>query len=89
MTQIFQWTPLWFRIGCTAFLQHIGGIHSGTAVSGIAWFIFIVVRHFQNHVAQHIPKVILGWGVITVSTCFIAMLAAAPWIRANHHKCVT
>ncbi len=86
MVSWLQWTPLWVRIFWTGFLQHIGGIHAGSAASGVAWFIFIVVRSFQNHVAKHTPKIVLGWGVITVATCAITMFAAAPWIRANHHK---
>ncbi|PSR81910.1 hypothetical protein PHLCEN_2v6205 [Hermanssonia centrifuga] len=87
IVKVFQkWTPLWVRIFWTGFLQHIGGIHAGSAASGVAWFIFIVVRSFQNHVAKHTPKIVLGWGVITVATCAITMFAAAPWIRANHHN---
>ena len=81
-----QWTPLSFRIGLTAFLQHIGGIHSGCAASGVAWFIFAVVRNFQHHAVNHIPKVVLAWGVITVSFTGLTMIAAAPWIRHYHHK---
>ncbi len=29
-------SPLWLRLGITSVLQHIGGIHSGCAVSGSA-----------------------------------------------------
>ncbi|KAJ3536261.1 hypothetical protein NM688_g6862 [Phlebia brevispora] len=87
VVKLFQkWTPLWFRIAWTAFLQHIGGIHSGSAASGVAWFIFAVVRNFQNHAHKHIPKAVLGWGVITVSFVGITMIAAFPWIRAIHHN---
>lgn len=76
------------RIFWTGFLQHIGGIHSGSAASGVAWFIFIVVRNFQNHATKHTPKAVLAWGVITVAVCALTMLSAAPWIRAHHHKYV-
>ena len=76
------------RIFWTGFLQHVGGIHSGCAASGIAWFIFLVVRAFQTHVAKHTPKAVLGWGVITVSVCFLTMISATPWIRLRHHKYV-
>lgn len=37
-----QWAPLWFRLGCTSVLQHLGGIHSGCATSGFFWLIFKV-----------------------------------------------
>ncbi len=79
-------TPLWIRIFWTGFLQHIGGIHSGCAASGIAWFIFTVVRAFQHHVEKHTPKVVLAWGIIGIVVTVVTMIAAAPWIRANHHK---
>ena len=81
-----QWTPLWFRIFWTAFLQHIGGIHSGCATASLAWFIFVLVRGFQNHVALHTPKVVLAWGVIAVTVTAVTLIAAAPWIRHYHHK---
>jgi hypothetical protein len=40
LVALFQkWTPLSFRIGLTAFLQHLGGIHTGAATSSLAWLI--------------------------------------------------
>jgi hypothetical protein len=36
LTHRFQWSPLWLRLGVTSALQHLGGIHSGCAVSGTA-----------------------------------------------------
>ncbi|THH01227.1 hypothetical protein EW026_g1464 [Hermanssonia centrifuga] len=87
VVKLFQkWTPLWFRIWWTAFLQHIGGIHSGSAASGVAWFMFAVVRSFQQHVEKHTQKVVLAWGIITLSFTGITMIAAAPWIRHYHHN---
>jgi hypothetical protein len=77
---------VWWRIFLTGFIQQIGGIHSGCATSGVAWFIFLVVRTFQRHVAKHTPKVVLAWGVITLVVVVITLVAATPWIRAHHHK---
>lgn len=87
LVKLFQkWPPLWFRIFLTAFIQHIGGIHSGTAASGVAWLFFLVIRTFQRHHQNHTPAVILAWGVITLVVVNIIMWAAMPWIRANHHN---
>lgn len=72
----------------TGFIQHIGGIHSGCAAAGIAWFFFLVIRTFQHHVAKHTPAVVLAWGIITLVVVNVVMFAATPWIRANHHKYV-
>jgi hypothetical protein len=32
----FQWAPHCIKIGVTSILQHVGGIHSGCALSGAA-----------------------------------------------------
>lgn len=83
-----QWTPLWWRIWLTAFLQHLGGIHSGCAVSGFAWLVYSVTMLFQHHEALHVRNVTLAWGVITCVVLFVVALAAMPWIRERHHKYV-
>ncbi|KIP03712.1 hypothetical protein PHLGIDRAFT_25971 [Phlebiopsis gigantea 11061_1 CR5-6] len=87
LVKTFQkWSPLWWRIFLTGFIQHIGGIHSGCAAGGIAWFFFLVIRTFQHHVANHTPAVVLAWGIITLVVINVVMFAATPWIRAHHHN---
>ncbi|KAH9028099.1 hypothetical protein EDB85DRAFT_1892674 [Lactarius pseudohatsudake] len=44
-----KWAPLWWRLGCTSVLQHLGGIHSGCALSGVGWLIVKVVNNFRHH----------------------------------------
>lgn len=79
-----KWTPLWFRLGCTSTLQHLGGIHSSCAISGIAWFIFMVVNQYN---ARHLYSgSILGFGVFTVILLFITLVAGLPWVRNTHHN---
>ncbi|EKM53357.1 uncharacterized protein PHACADRAFT_259674 [Phanerochaete carnosa HHB-10118-sp] len=81
-----KWTPLRWRIFLTAFIQHIGGIHSGCAVSAVAWLFFLVIREFQKRYAKHTPSVVLAWGIITLVFVNVTMWAAMPWIRAHHHN---
>jgi hypothetical protein len=81
---IIQWTPLWFRLGCTSALQHLGGVHSGCAISGFAWLIYHVVVMFKNH--QSIPSVILFFGTLTSLALAICIGSAFPWVRNTHHK---
>ncbi|KAI0785404.1 hypothetical protein BC629DRAFT_1593878 [Irpex lacteus] len=81
-----KWSPLPVRIFLTGFLQHLGGIHSGCATSGIAWFIYTVVRTFQHRHVKNTPPAVLAWGVLGVVITVITMVAAAPWIRAHHHN---
>lgn len=86
---VLKWTPLWWRVTLTAFLQHLGGIHSGCAVAGFAWIVYTVYLLFQNHVALHVRNVTLAWGVITSVVLFVVAFAAMPWIRERHHKYAT
>lgn len=83
---ISQWPPLWFRLGCTSVLQHLGGIHSGCASSGFAWLIFRVVLIFIDHKDNHDAVLIMG--VITNLAVAISIASAFPWVRNTHHKYV-
>ncbi|THH13259.1 hypothetical protein EW146_g6937 [Bondarzewia mesenterica] len=83
-TLFAKWTPLWFRLGCTSVLQHLGGIHSGCASSGFAWLIFRVTLIFINHKDNH--DAILIMGVITNLAVAISVASAFPWVRNTHHK---
>ena len=78
---------MWFRLGCTSTLQHLGGIHSGCAVSGFAWLIFRVALVFKHH--RDNPDVMLVLGVVTTTVLGICAGSALPWIRNRHHKYVS
>ncbi|OCH89871.1 hypothetical protein OBBRIDRAFT_793857 [Obba rivulosa] len=79
-----KWTPLWFRLGCTSVLQHLGGIHSGCATSGFAWLIFRVTLIFIDHKDNHDAVLIMG--VITNLAVATSILSAFPWVRNTHHN---
>jgi hypothetical protein len=79
-----QWTPLWFRLSCTSVLQHLGGIHSGCAMSGFVWLIYRVTLIFINHKKNH--DAVLITGVITNILVAISIASAFPWVRNTHHK---
>lgn len=81
-----QWTPLGFRLACTSVLQHIGGIHSGCAMSGFLWLIFRIVVIFANHKNNH--DSVLVTGIITSIIVGISIASAFPWVRNTHHKFV-
>ena len=81
-----QWPPLRFRLACTSVLQHLGGIHSGCATSGFLWLVFrmgIILTHSRDY---HVS--IVAMGVITAVSVAFTIVAAFPWIRNTHHKCV-
>jgi hypothetical protein len=64
--------------------QHLGGIHSGCALSGTAWLILKVVNNFRHHSVN--PGSILVVGTLTNVALIISALSAFPWIRNTHHK---
>jgi hypothetical protein len=83
-TLFAKWSPLWFRLGCTSVLQHLGGIHSGCATSGLGWLIFKVTLIFIDYKNNH--DAVLAMGVITNVLVAISIASAFPWVRNTHHN---
>jgi len=83
-TLFAKWPPLWFRLGCTSVLQHLGGIHSGCALSGVLWLLFKVVNNFRKLDVTH--DAVLVMGVVTNLAVMISALSAFPWVRNTHHN---
>ncbi|KAJ6520743.1 hypothetical protein B0H19DRAFT_102692 [Mycena capillaripes] len=83
-TLFAKWPPLWFRLGCTSALQHLGGIHSGCATSGAVWLVFRIVLIIIDY--RHFPASIIATGVLTSVAVFISIASAFPWVRNSHHK---
>ncbi|PFH52373.1 hypothetical protein AMATHDRAFT_139898 [Amanita thiersii Skay4041] len=79
-----KWPPLSFRLGCTSVLQHLGGIHSGCALSGLVWLLYKVIMNFIDTRIQH--PAVLVMGMITLTIVGLSALSAFPWIRNNHHN---
>ncbi|KIK09279.1 hypothetical protein K443DRAFT_127733 [Laccaria amethystina LaAM-08-1] len=79
-----KWSPLGFRLACTSALQHLGGIHSGCAISGFIWFVFRVVILFINH--SNIDDAIIAMGVVTNVVIGLSIISAFPWVRNRHHN---
>ena len=68
----------------TAVLQHVGGIHSGCAVSSFFWLVYTIYNLFINIPFNH--PVVLAFGVITALTISISILSAVPSVRKRHHN---
>lgn len=66
--------------------QHLGGIHSSCAISGIAWLILMLVNQFKVKYAYN--DSLLAFGIITAIVLIITMTAGLPWVRNTHHKYV-
>ena len=65
-------------------LQHLGGIHSGCAISGIIWLTYKVVMTCENHFNEH--NAIIALGLSTNVAVIVTAVAAFPWVRNTHHK---
>ncbi|KFZ08613.1 hypothetical protein V501_05887 [Pseudogymnoascus sp. VKM F-4519 (FW-2642)] len=83
-----SWAPLSIKIGVTSILQHVGGIHSGCALSGAGWLIFKIVdiiRHRSTTwffvVLGNTYDITLGqWRVDTYSLLHAQELCVlVPW----------
>ncbi|KAJ7188900.1 hypothetical protein C8R46DRAFT_1206015 [Mycena filopes] len=83
-TLFAKWTPLWFRLACTSALQHLGGIHSGCAVSGALWLVLRIVLILAEY--HHYPASIIAAAVVTGAAIFISIASALPWVRDSHHN---
>ncbi|SPO02046.1 related to non-ribosomal peptide synthetase [Cephalotrichum gorgonifer] len=79
-----SWAPVCIKLGATSALQHVGGIHSGCALSGAAWLVFKCVDIIVNHSIQHVA--VIATGVITNVFVLISILSAFPWVRNNYHN---
>ncbi|KAG7091017.1 hypothetical protein E1B28_010079 [Marasmius oreades] len=83
-TLFAKWPPLWFRLGCTSVLQHLGGIHSGCATSGFLWIIFKVITIFIDH--RNNSSAVLVMSVFTSLAIAVSIISAFPWVRNTHHN---
>ncbi|ORX98370.1 hypothetical protein BCR34DRAFT_640930 [Clohesyomyces aquaticus] len=79
-----SWAPLSIKYAATSILQHVGGIHSGCALSGTVWLIFKIVDIIRFRAMQN--KAVIASGVITNTFIIISVLSAIPWVRNNHHN---
>ncbi|KAJ7668550.1 hypothetical protein DFH06DRAFT_203197 [Mycena polygramma] len=83
-TLFAKWPPLWLRLAFTSALQHLGGIHSGCAISGAGWLVFRIVLIFIDY--RHYPTSICAAALVTSAAVFVSIASAFPWVRNSHHN---
>ncbi|RMZ74312.1 non-ribosomal peptide synthetase [Pyrenophora seminiperda CCB06] len=79
-----KWAPVCVKLAATSVLQHVGGIHSGCALSGAAWLVYKIVDIIKYRAVQH-PAVIAS-GIITNVFIIISIVSAFPWVRNTYHN---
>ncbi|OIW03390.1 hypothetical protein TanjilG_31837 [Lupinus angustifolius] len=76
--------PLIIKIATTAFLQSVGGIHSGCGVSSIAWLVYSLILTLNNK--EETSTEIIGVAFTILSLISLSSLAAFPLVRHLHHN---
>ncbi|TAQ87054.1 hypothetical protein B7494_g4623 [Chlorociboria aeruginascens] len=79
-----SWAPVSIKLAVTSILQHVGGIHSGCAISGASWLVYKIVNIIQDRALQ--PKSVIATGIVTNMFIIISVLSAYPWVRNYHHN---
>ncbi|XP_021310722.1 uncharacterized protein LOC8084821 isoform X2 [Sorghum bicolor] len=66
------WVPVVVKTGVTAVLQSLGGVHSGCAVSSLAWLVYALVQALQQHRDVDVtpPREVVG-----VASAILGLLA--------------
>ncbi|KAI3337319.1 acetyl-CoA synthetase-like protein [Xylariaceae sp. AK1471] len=87
-TRVPTWAPLAIRRQC-ARVYHIGGIHSGAAVSAVLWWLVFTIGATFNF-AKDNQEVHINTGTVVLSYLILALLLAIigmahPDIRAKMH----
>ncbi|KIY72016.1 hypothetical protein CYLTODRAFT_344864 [Cylindrobasidium torrendii FP15055 ss-10] len=85
-TSVPQSWPLWFRL-LMARVYHLGGIHSGAAVSGTIWLAATCAQGTQERVSGNGPisvaTLTFAWLILIFLGCIIGF--ALPWFRSASH----
>lgn len=79
-----RWIPLRVKTTVTAFLQSLGGIHSGCGVSSIAWLVYALVLSLKDK--ENTSPLIITLACLILSLICLSSMAAFPLVRHLHHN---
>jgi hypothetical protein len=80
-----RWPPYWFRNAIAMFLLHLGGLHSGFAVSGSLWLVTATIEFFRQG-STLVHPAILGFSIFACVLVGAVCVSAYPTIRNTHHN---
>lgn len=82
------WVPVVVKTGVTAVLQSLGGVHSGCAVSSLAWLVYALVQALQQHRDVDVtpPREVVGVASAILGLLALSCVAAFPLVRHLHHN---
>ncbi|KAH0696183.1 hypothetical protein KY290_013551 [Solanum tuberosum] len=80
----WSWIPIRIKTIVTSLLQSLGGIHSGCAISSIAWLVYALIQTLNDK--ENTSPEIIGVAFAILSLLFLSSLAAFPLVRHLHHN---
>ncbi|TMW82027.1 hypothetical protein EJD97_007019 [Solanum chilense] len=80
----WSWIPTRIKTMVTSLLQSLGGIHSGCAISSIAWLIYALILTLNDKKNTSPEIVIVAFAILSLLS--LSSLAAFPLIRHLHHN---
>ncbi|KAI4322755.1 hypothetical protein L6164_022421 [Bauhinia variegata] len=76
--------PLRIKTATTSFLQSLGGIHSGCAISAMAWLVYSLVLTIKNKDKTSLETTAMAFAIFFLIS--FSSIAAFPLIRHLHHN---
>ncbi|XP_019068301.1 adenylate-forming reductase 06235 [Solanum lycopersicum] len=80
----WSWIPTRIKTMVTSLLQSLGGIHSGCAISSIAWLIYALILTLNDKKNTSPEIVVVAFAILSLLS--LTSLAAFPLIRHLHHN---
>ncbi|KAK4733174.1 hypothetical protein R3W88_007435 [Solanum pinnatisectum] len=80
----WSWIPTRIKTIVTSLLQSLGGIHSGCAISSIAWLIYALILTLNDRENTSPEIVIVAFAILSLLS--LSSLAAFPLVRHLHHN---
>lgn len=78
------WVPIPVKTAATAFLQSLGGIHSGCGVSSVAWLVYALILTLHRR-SETSPEIIAAASSV-LALLSLSCVAAFPLVRHPHHN---
>ncbi|KAM3306704.1 adenylate-forming reductase [Capsicum chacoense] len=80
----WSWIPIQIKTIFTSLLQSLGGIHSGCAISSIAWLIYALVLTLNDKENTSPEIVSVAFAILLLLS--LSSLVAFPLVRHLHHN---
>ncbi|KAK6793274.1 hypothetical protein RDI58_006727 [Solanum bulbocastanum] len=80
----WSWIPTRIKTIVTSLLQSLGGIHSGCAISSIAWLLYALILTLNDRENTSPEIVIVAFAILSLLS--LSSLAAFPLVRHLHHN---